>query len=141
MAAHFDGLDKALCGIHLFLDIQQRLLGLATQVVLVLLILLHRINKRLRHLEFGHLAVVQRKSDGAIILGIHNKVGGYLLHAATHGFAKRCTWTWIQFAQFAEQGLGLHVVQLQVGLYLVPMFAGKCLKVMVDNTLHQIAQP
>ena len=88
VAAHLHGLDEALCGIHLFLDIEQRLLGLPAQILLILLILFHRISKRLRHLQLGHFTIVEREGDGTVVLGIDNEVGRYLLHTPAHGLTQ-----------------------------------------------------
>ena len=91
MTAHLDGLNEVLGSIHLFLNIEQRLLRLAAQILLVLLIFLHGISKRLRHLQFRHLTIVQHESDGTVILRIHDEVGRDLLQVTAYGLAQRGT--------------------------------------------------
>ena len=137
LAAHLHGLDEVLGGVHLFLNIEQRLFRLPAQVVLVCLIFLHRIDKRLRHLQFGHLAVVQRKGDGTVVLRIYDEVGGDLLQAPADGLAQRGTRPRVQLAQFVEEGCSLLVVQGERTLYLVPMFPGECLEIVIHDTGHQ----
>ena len=88
MAAHLHGLDEALCGINLFLYIEQCLLRLPAQVLLILLIFFHRISKRLRHFQFGYFAIVEREGNRTIVLGIYDEVGRYLLHIPAHGLTQ-----------------------------------------------------
>ena len=140
MAAHLYSLYEPLCGIHLLLYIQQCLLGLTTQVVFVLLILLHRVNKRLRHFQFGHLSVVQRESYRSVVLCVYYEVGRYLLHASSHHLAKRCSRARVQLAQLAEQHFGLSIIKLQVFLNLVPVLTCKRLEIVVHHAFHQVAQ-
>ena len=137
MATYLDGLDEPLRRIHLLLDIEQCLLGLTTQVLLVVLVLLHRIDKRLRDLQFRHLAVVEGEGHRPVVLRVDDEVWGDLLDAAPHRLAHRGTRTGIQFPQFLEQRLRLDIRQREGGLYLIPMLLGKSLEIVGNHLLHQ----
>ena len=53
-------------------------------MILILLVFLHRIDKRLGHFQFRHLTIIKGKGDSTVIQGINNKVGGYLLHVPAY---------------------------------------------------------
>ncbi len=138
--AHLHGLDKALGSIHLFLYIEQSFFSLTAQMVLVLLIFLHGVGKRLRHFKFRHLAIVERKGHGTIILGVYYKVGRYLLHASAYCLTKRGTRTGIQLTQLLKEHLSLSIVERQRGSNLIPMLLGKRLEIVTHHLLHQVPE-
>ena len=111
MPTHLDGLDETLCGIDLLLDIEQGLFGLTTQLVLIVLIFLHRVDKRLRDFQFRHLAVVEGEGDGSVVLRVDDEVRSNLLDTAPHCLTHRGSWTGIQFTEFLEQRLCLNIRQ------------------------------
>ena len=138
MPSHPDGLDEVLGSIHFLLDVEQRLLGLAVQMLFVLLIFIHGVDKRLREGELRHFTVVEGEGHGAIILRFHNEVGRDLLQASSDSLTHRGTWSRIQFAQFAKEGLTLLVIQGKGCLYASPMLMGELVEVAVDDLLHQL---
>ena len=138
MPSGADGLDEILGSVHFLLDIEQRLLGLTAQVLLVLLILVHGVDKRLREGKFRHLAIIKREGDGAVVLRVHNEIGCDLLQASSDGLTHRGTWTWVQLAQFSEEGLTLLVVQREGRLYAPPVLVGELVEIFFHNLLHQL---
>ena len=112
LATHTDGLDEALGGIHLFLGIEQRLLHLATHVLLVGLIFVEGIGERLRHMQLRDVAHVQRERHRAVVLCVDDEVGRNLLDAASYHLAHRRSWFGIQLAQLADECLALQVSEL-----------------------------
>ena len=140
VTAHLHGLDEALGGIDLLLDIEQCLLRLAAHVLLVLLILLHRVGKRLRHLQLGYLTIVEGEGDGAVVLGVDDEVGRDLLQTPAHRLTHGGPWSRIQLTELTEEGCCLFVVQTERRLDLLPVLLRESLEVVVHHTLHQVLQ-
>ena len=106
-----DGLDEVLCSVHLLLDIEKSLLGLTTQILLVLLVFVHGIDKRLREGEFRYFTTVEGEGDRTVVLCVHDEIRCNLLQASSYGFTHGGTRSRIQFAQFSEERFALLVVQ------------------------------
>ena len=77
------------------------------------------------HAQFGHIPVVQGQADGAVVVGIHEEVGHYLLHVFADGFSHRGARARVQPADFADGLFAQVFADAELLLYLVPMFAGE----------------
>ena len=84
MMSGLQRLDKTVGCVHLLLDIEQRLLRLPGHVLMVLLILVQRVNERLRDPQLRHLSVIQGESDGAVVMSVDDEVRRNLLKAPAH---------------------------------------------------------
>ena len=76
---------------------------------------------------------VQRKVDGAVVLGLDDEVGYNLLHVLPHGFAQRGTGPGIEFAELLDGAVELVFTDADLLLYLIPMFAGEFFVTVADD--------
>ena len=77
----------------------------------------------------------------AVVVGVYDKVGRYLLQVTPLRLAHRCPRLRVQFPNFGLHLLHLLVGELQLRLYRVPMFLGKGLKTLVNHAAHHFLCP
>ena len=141
MLALFDGLDIALRLFHLLLSIEQGLLFAFRHVGLVVSVVVNHVGERGRHHQSGYVSATEMERNPAVVVGVYDKVGRYLLQVTPLRLAHRCPRLRVQFPNFGLHLLHLLVGELQLRLYRVPMFLGKGLETLVYHAAHHLLGP
>ena len=111
---------------------------MSAHALLVVLIGCQHVVETLRNVQFGQISVVQGKADVAVVVGIDDEVGRYLLHIPAHCLSHRGSGFRVQLANFSLKCLYLKVGQRESRLYFVPVFLCKSIKI-VGKDGFQIA--
>ena len=78
----------ALRLVHLLLGVEQSLFLLAVHVLLVGAVGVYHVGERWRYLQVGYAPVVDGEGHVAVVVGVHDEVGRYLLQASAFRLAK-----------------------------------------------------
>ena len=129
--------DVALSLVYLLFKVEQSLLVLPGHALLVVAIGFHHGRERRRHIEFGHTRLVQREADVAVVVGVDDEVGRYLLNVSPFGFAHRCSGLGVEAAYQLLHAVDLGIAQVHREAQFVPVFLCELVEVAVYYLPHQ----
>ena len=137
MAALPHGLDITLCLVHFLLGIEQGFLLFSVHVLLVRAVGVYHLRERGGDAQVRDASAVEGERHVAVIIGVHNEVGGYLLQAASFCLAKGCPRLGIELSYLFMDNRRLLGREAHRLGYLVPMLLDEVVEMMADDLFHE----